>query len=72
VLPLSFLPISMTCSVSLAVIELYMRNQGWSEKEVRRQILNVYNSREVSNYSKVDVKSIMMYDLPLFVNEQNY
>jgi hypothetical protein len=62
----------MTCSVSLAVIELYMRNQGWSEKEVRRQTLNVYNSREVSNYSKVDVKSIMMYDLPLFVNEQNY
>ena len=62
----------LTRSVSLAVIELYMRKQGWSEKEVRHQILDVYNSREVSNYSKVDTHSVMMYALPPSVNDRNY
>ena len=62
----------MTCLVSLAVIELYKRNQGWYEKEVRHQVLEVYNSHEVSNYSKVDTQSVMMHALSPSVNDQNY
>lgn len=36
-----------------------------------RTILNVYNARDVSNFSTLDLKSIMMYFMPAAMNEQN-
>jgi len=50
----------MTYSVILAVIETFMRTQGWTEQDVRQQILDVYNDNEVSSFSAVDLTSIMM------------
>ena len=46
---------------SSAVIEFYMRTQGWTEQQVHEQILDVYNAHDVSNYSTLDLKSILMY-----------
>jgi hypothetical protein len=50
------------------VIEFYMRTQGWTEEEVRQQILNVYDDSEVSSFSEVDLTSIMMYFMPKEMN----
>ena len=47
------------------VIEFYGRINGWTPEKVREQVLNVFNKRDVSNYSKVDLVSIMMYVLYL-------
>jgi len=45
----------------IAVIEFFMETQdGWTEEDVRQQILNVYNDNEVSSFSSVDLTSIMM------------
>ncbi|KIJ93251.1 hypothetical protein K443DRAFT_125661, partial [Laccaria amethystina LaAM-08-1] len=54
-----------------AVIEFYKKTQGWTEQEVRQQILSVYNVSDVSNFSTLDVKSIMMYFMPAAMNHQN-
>ena len=43
-----------------AVIEYFKETQGWTEQEVRDQILRVYNFEDVSNFSEVDLKSIML------------
>ncbi|KAJ2933027.1 hypothetical protein H1R20_g4102, partial [Candolleomyces eurysporus] len=43
---------------------------SWTEEDTRRFFLNVYNQREVSNYSSVDLTSIMMYFMPAELNEQ--
>ena len=51
--------------VSIAVIEYYTRTQGWTEQDVRQQILNVYNLQDISNFSVIDTTSIMMYVLPI-------
>ncbi|TFK16663.1 zincin [Coprinopsis marcescibilis] len=51
-----------------AVIEYFMRTQGWTEPDVRQQILNVYNDNEVSNFSAIDTTSIMMYFMPAEMN----
>ncbi|KAI0050912.1 hypothetical protein FA95DRAFT_499075 [Auriscalpium vulgare] len=37
---------------------------GWDEATIREQILDVYNSNEVSNYSELDTDSIMHYPMP--------
>ena len=43
-----------------AVKELYMRRYGWSEADVITNILEPYERETITNYSKVDPKSIMM------------
>ena len=43
-----------------------MRTQGWTEADVRQQVLNVYNDSEVSSFSAVDLTSIMMYVMNRF------
>jgi len=44
-----------------AVIEYYGREQDWSPELVTEQIINVYNKNDVSNFSELDLTSIMMY-----------
>ncbi|KAF8153384.1 hypothetical protein B0H34DRAFT_103561 [Crassisporium funariophilum] len=51
-----------------AVLEFYMRTQGWTAEDVRQQILNVYNDNEVSSFSSIDLTSIMMYFMPAEMN----
>ncbi|RXW14652.1 hypothetical protein EST38_g11202 [Candolleomyces aberdarensis] len=46
------------------------QNPPWTEQDVRENFLNVYNRSEVSNYSSVDLTSIMMYSMPPQLNEQ--
>lgn len=52
------------------VIREYMRTQGWTRQDVEQQVLNVLNEREVSNFTTLDLKSIMMYSMPAYLNEQ--
>jgi len=49
-----------------AVIEYYTRTQGWTEEEVRQQIITVYSDDEVSSFSALDLTSIMMYVIKLY------
>jgi len=51
-----------------AVLEFYMRTQGWTAEDVRQQILNVYDDEEVSSFSSIDLTSIMMYFMPKEMN----
>jgi serralysin len=46
-----------------AVYEYYRRTQGWSPDQVERQVIRVY-SREMTNFSRYDPKSIMHYAVP--------
>ncbi|EPQ29004.1 uncharacterized protein PFL1_03294 [Pseudozyma flocculosa PF-1] len=50
-------------NVDLA-LELYRRKQGWSDKQIHEQVIDVYGAKEVSNYSQVDTTSIMQYPQP--------
>ena len=43
------------------VYEYYMRTQNWSRELVKQQIIDVYSTKDVSNFSQLDTKSIMMY-----------
>jgi hypothetical protein len=43
------------------IIQHYRETQEWSEETVRQQILNVYSTESVSNYSRFDPMSIMVY-----------
>jgi len=43
-----------------AVIEYYMRTQGWTEQNVREQIIDVVPDAVVSSFSAIDLTSIMM------------
>lgn len=45
----------------IAVVELYTSSQGWTKDEVKNQILSVYNTSDIRNYSEVDLTSIMMF-----------
>jgi len=65
--PCSILQIIVPTDTPSAVIEFYTRTQGWTEQQIREQILDVYNARDVSNYSTLDLKSIMMYVHDLLV-----
>ncbi|KAG5634022.1 hypothetical protein H0H81_003859 [Sphagnurus paluster] len=38
----------------------YRQTQGWTNTLIKSQILDVYNVEQLSNYSKLDMKSIMM------------
>lgn len=45
----------------LAIIWAYRQPpNSWSEAQTRRQIINVLNKQDTSNYSELDVDSIMM------------
>jgi len=44
----------------LAVVEFYTTSQGWSKEEVEDQIIRIFNTSEISNFSEVDLTSIMM------------
>jgi len=62
--------LELTWRVSV-IIDFCARTQNppWSEQQTRQNIINVYNVQEVSNFSEVDVSSIMMLVLPfLFLN----
>lgn len=61
---LSFFLISQ--SFFEAVIEFYTTGQGWTEQEVKDQIIRVYNKSEISNFSEVDLTSIMMF-VPIII-----
>ncbi|RXW12211.1 hypothetical protein EST38_g13645, partial [Candolleomyces aberdarensis] len=54
------------------VIEWFKNTQDppWTEEEIRHNFLDVYNRHEVSNYSTVDLTSIMMCWMPAQFNEQ--
>lgn len=34
-------------------------SQGWSPEDVKSQVIDVYKEQDVSNYSDVDLTSIM-------------
>lgn len=53
---------SFLADVCPAVMEYYTARQQdpWSRQDVQKQILDVYNLQGVSNYPKLDMKSIMM------------
>ncbi|KAJ7255630.1 hypothetical protein C8J57DRAFT_1075447, partial [Mycena rebaudengoi] len=42
------------------VYAYYEKTQGWNAATVKAQIIDVYNSTDVPNYSKLDLKSVMM------------
>lgn len=46
-----------------AVYDYYRRTQGWSQEQVEAQVFQVY-SRELTNFSRYDPKSIMHYSIP--------
>jgi len=49
-----------------AVISFHTSTQGWTVDQVQKQILDVYNLNDVSNFSALDLTSIMMY-VPSFL-----
>jgi len=46
-----------------AVIDFYTSSQKWSKEKVISQVIRVFNTTEISNFSEVDLKSIMMFVL---------
>ncbi|TCD66126.1 hypothetical protein EIP91_001735 [Steccherinum ochraceum] len=56
-----------------AAYSFYSFSQGWTSDQVAANILNVYNTEDVSNYAEVDRQSLMMYYMPpqLTVSGQN-
>ncbi|KAI0071193.1 hypothetical protein K474DRAFT_1712673 [Panus rudis PR-1116 ss-1] len=53
-----------------AVYRYYMDTQNWSREQVKKQIIDVYNKDQISNYSELDTTSIMMYYMPKQMNKQ--
>ncbi|KAF5309131.1 hypothetical protein D9619_012805 [Psilocybe cf. subviscida] len=51
-------------------IEAFTHSQGWSEQTVREQILDVYNSNDVGNYTDLDLSSVMIYFMPAAQNDK--
>ncbi|KAJ7851510.1 hypothetical protein B0H14DRAFT_2355253, partial [Mycena olivaceomarginata] len=54
-----------------AVYAYYMMTQNWDKAAVKAQIIDVYNSTDVSSYSALDPTSIMMYFMPAAMNIQH-
>ena len=48
------------------IIPFYTQVMGWTEQDVKTQILDVYSQDQVSNYSEVDLSSVMMYVPPSY------
>lgn len=42
-----------------AALDLYRSGRHWTDKQIQDEIIDVYNQYDVSNYSQVDVTSIM-------------
>ncbi|KAG5637671.1 hypothetical protein H0H81_003639 [Sphagnurus paluster] len=53
------------------VYTYYRATQGWSNDLIKSQIIDVYNLNNVSNFSKLDTTSIMMYFMPASMNAEN-
>ncbi|KAF7292571.1 ZnMc domain-containing protein [Mycena indigotica] len=54
-----------------AVYGYYTYTQGWDRATVKAQIIDVFNADTVvSNYSRLDTESIMMYFMPSWLNLQ--
>ncbi|KAJ7182514.1 hypothetical protein C8R43DRAFT_1144573 [Mycena crocata] len=53
-----------------AACAYYKQTLGWDEQTTRTQIIDVYNSGSVSNYTTPDCTSIMAYFLPASLNQQ--
>ncbi|KAF7299383.1 ZnMc domain-containing protein [Mycena indigotica] len=47
-----------------AVYAYYTAAQGWNKETIKQRILDVYNTTDVSNYSEIDMASIMKYPIP--------
>ncbi len=47
-----------------AALDLYRSDRRWSDQQIRDQVADVYNHYDVSNYSHVDVTSIMHHPQP--------
>lgn len=47
-----------------AAIDLYTKTQGWSIDQIYHQVIDVYKMSDVSNFSQVDIHSIMHYPQP--------
>ncbi|KAJ6627702.1 hypothetical protein B0H10DRAFT_1993760 [Mycena sp. CBHHK59/15] len=50
------------------VYAYYGATQAWNKATIKAQIIDVYNSADVSNYSALDLTSIMMYFMPPEMN----
>ncbi|KAG6844314.1 hypothetical protein H0H87_007843 [Tephrocybe sp. NHM501043] len=53
------------------VYSYYRATQGWSDALIKSQILDVFNTENVSNYSQLDITSIMMYFMPARINYEH-
>ncbi|KAJ6575756.1 hypothetical protein DFH09DRAFT_1361850 [Mycena vulgaris] len=51
-----------------AVYAYYAATQGWDKATIKSQIIDVYNASDVSNFSALDMTSIMMYFMPSAMN----
>ncbi|KAJ7270869.1 hypothetical protein C8J57DRAFT_1065233 [Mycena rebaudengoi] len=51
-----------------AVYAYYGATQHWDKATVKSQIIDVYNSTDISNYSALDITSVMMYFMPRQMN----
>ncbi|KAJ7235845.1 hypothetical protein C8J57DRAFT_1571489 [Mycena rebaudengoi] len=51
-----------------AVYAYYGPTQRWDRPTIKSQIIDVYNSNDVSNYSVLDTTSVMMYFMPHQMN----
>lgn len=45
-------------------ISYFKRRFGWTEAEIRRNVLDRYNARDLIRFSEFDPKSIMIYAIP--------
>lgn len=55
-----------------AALKYYEETQDWDAATVRAQVLDHYNKRDVSSFSRVDLLSIMQYPLPAQVTGFDY
>lgn len=47
-----------------ATLKLYRKTQGWTDKQIQEQVIDVYKISDVSNFSQVDTESIIHYPEP--------
>ncbi|KAJ7452613.1 hypothetical protein FB451DRAFT_1050784, partial [Mycena latifolia] len=52
------------------VYEYYKATQNWDRTTIKSQIIDVYQDTDVSNYSELDLNSIMMYFMPAEMNDE--
>lgn len=55
-----------------AALDLYSKPQGWSDQQIYDQVINVYKVNDVSNFSRVDIQSIMHYPQPKEITGLDY